>query len=275
MGLIQKLVKKPLWINMLVGMGCLLLLFVILYFCLGLITGNGKTEKVPSVVGLNINAAKHNLTAMGFNVVVQDSIYVDSLARDVVLRQSPEADEVVKKGRTIYLTMNMVLPPQIDMPNLLGFSLQSATTYLKVLGLRVGTITVVPDKNNGVVLDQLLSTNHIEPGLKIPSGTVINLIVGDGSLSVLIEVPNVFGLTVEEAKMLIETAGFKIGNYTSTELIQDTAKAFVIAQNPYPLLSKLDTLTNLAKKNRVPLSTPINLSISLTAPSNNLEDSIK
>jgi beta-lactam-binding protein with PASTA domain len=169
----------------------------------------------------------------------------------------------------------MVLPPQIDMPNLLGFSLQSATTYLKVLGLRVGTITVVPDKNNGVVLDQLLSTNHIEPGLKIPSGTVINLIVGDGSLSVLIEVPNVFGLTVEEAKMLIETAGFKIGNYTSTELIQDTAKAFVIAQNPYPLLSKLDTLTNLAKKNRVPLSTPINLSISLTAPSNNLEDSIK
>jgi hypothetical protein len=41
------------------------------------------------------------------------------------------------------------------------------------------------------------------------------------------------------------------------------------------MLTKLDTLTNLPKKNRVPLSTPINLSIGLTAPSNNLEDSIK
>jgi beta-lactam-binding protein with PASTA domain len=271
MGVIQKLLKKPLWVNVLVGMGALLLVFILLFFSLGLITGNGKTEKVPNVVGLDINTAKHNLTELGFNVVVQDSIYVDSLARDAVLRQSPDPEEVVKKGRTIYLTINRVLAPQIEMPNLVGFSLQSAITYLKVLGLRVGTTSYQPDRNTNVILDQLLSGVHIEPGSKIPSGTVINLIVGDGTLSILIEVPDVFGMNVATAKSIIEAAGFTIGNLTSSEMIQDTANAFVLSQDPNPYTLKIDSATNLPMKNRVPLRSPIHLNIGLSEPVRSLD----
>ena len=194
MGAIQKLLKKPLWVNILVGIGAFLFFFVLIFFSLGLITGNGKTEKVPSVVGLDISTAEHNLTALGFEVVIQDSIYVDSLARTAVLRQTPDADEVVKKGRTIYLTINRVLAPQIEMPNLVGFSLQSAITYLKVLGLRVGNITMQPDRNKNVILDQLVDGVRIAPGAKISSGTIIDLFVGDGTLSALVDVPDLTGL---------------------------------------------------------------------------------
>ena len=192
---IDKLLKKPLWVNILVGIGAFLFFFVLIFFSLGLITGNGKTEKVPSVVGLDISTAEHNLTALGFEVVIQDSIYVDTLARTAVLRQTPDVDEVVKKGRTIYLTINRVLAPQIEMPNLVGFSLQSAITYLKVLGLRVGTITMQPDRNKNVILDQLVDGVRIAPGAKISSGTVIQLFAGDGSLSTLLDVPDLVGLT--------------------------------------------------------------------------------
>jgi len=275
MEIIKKLLKKPLWVNVLVGMGALLLVFVLLFFSLGFITGNGKTEKVPSVVGLDVNTAKHNLSALGFNVVVQDSIYVDSLARDAVLRQTPDADETVKKGRTIYLTINRVLPPQIEMPNLVGFSLQSAITYLKVLGLRVGTTTYQPDRNTNVILDQYLNGTHIEPGSKIPSGTVINLIVGDGTLSILGEVPDVIGLNVFAAKTIMETAGFKNIDFASNELIQDTAAAYVIAQDPNAFLLKLDTLTNMPMKNKLPLSTPVHLTMGLTAPLRSSLDSLR
>jgi beta-lactam-binding protein with PASTA domain len=41
-----------------------------------------------------------------FNVAVQDSVYVDSLAPLTVIKQSPESEEVVKTNRTIYLTIN-------------------------------------------------------------------------------------------------------------------------------------------------------------------------
>jgi beta-lactam-binding protein with PASTA domain len=271
---IEKLLKKPLWYNILVGIGAFLFLFLLIFFSLGLITGNGKTEKVPSVVGLDISAAKHNLSALGFDVVVQDSIYVDTLARTAVLRQTPDADEVVKKGRTVYLTINRVLAPQIEMPNLVGFSLQSAITYLKVLGLRMGPINLQPDKNKNVVLDQFVNGVTIAPGAKIASGTVISLSVGDGTLSVLEEVPDVVGLTVGNAKSIIESAGFVVGNISSGVAIQDTASAFVISQDPISLSTKLDTL-NMPIKNRVPIKTPIHLTIDLTAPVRPIIDTIK
>jgi beta-lactam-binding protein with PASTA domain len=262
---IDKLLKKPLWVNILVGIGAFLFFMVLIFFSLGLITGNGKTEKVPSVVGLDISTAEHNLTALGFEVVVQDSIYVDTLARTAVLRQTPDADEIVKKGRTIYLTINRVLAPQIEMPNLVGFSLQSAITYLKVLGLRVGTITMQPDRNKNVILDQLVDGVRIAPGAKISSGTVVNLFAGDGSLSTLLDVPDLIGLNVETARSLIESSGFILGTFSSNSSIQDTANAFVIAQNPIPLSDKLDSL-NMPIKNRVPIKTAINLTIDMTAP---------
>jgi len=262
---IDKLLKKPLWVNILVGIGAFLFFMVLIFFSLGLITGNGKNEKVPSVVGLDISTAEHNLTALGFEVVVQDSIYVDTLARTAVLRQTPDADEIVKKGRTIYLTINRVLAPQIEMPNLVGFSLQSAITYLKVLGLRVGTITMQPDRNKNVILDQLVDGVRIAPGAKISSGTVVNLFAGDGSLSTLLDVPDLIGLNVETARSLIESSGFTLGTFSSNSSIQDTANAFVIAQNPIPLSDKLDSL-NMPIKNRVPIKTAINLTIDMTAP---------
>ena len=265
MGAVQKILKKPLWVNILVGIGAFLFFWVIIFFCLGLITGNGKTEKVPSVVGLDISTAEHNLTALGFEVVIQDSIYVDTLARTAVLRQSPDADEVVKKGRTVYLTINRVLAPQIEMPNLVGFSLQSAITYLKVLGLRVGSTTMQPDRNKNVILDQLVNGVRVAPGAKISSGTIINLFVGDGTLSALVDVPDLTGLTVETARSLIESSGFVVGTLTSNSAIQDTASAFVIGQNPVSQSSKLDSL-NVPIKNRVPIKTAINLTIDMTAP---------
>ena len=265
MGAVQKILKKPLWVNILVGIGAFLFFWVLIFFSLGLITGNGKTEKVPSVVGLDISTAEHNLTALGFEVVIQDSIYVDTLARTAVLRQSPDADEVVKKGRTVYLTINRVLAPQIEMPNLVGFSLQSAITYLKVLGLRVGSTTMQPDRNKNVILDQLVNGVRVAPGAKISSGTIINLFVGDGTLSALVDVPDLTGLTLETARSLIESSGFVVGTLTSNSAIQDTASAFVIGQNPVSQSSKLDSL-NVPIKNRVPIKTAINLTIDMTAP---------
>ena len=118
---------------------------------------------------LDAAAAEKNLIALGFDVELQDSIYVDTLARNAVLRQTPEADEVVKKGRTVYLTVNRVIAPQVDMPNLVGFSIKSAETYLKVLGLRLGSIQMVPDQNKNVVIDQLVNGQPIAPGSKIPT----------------------------------------------------------------------------------------------------------
>ncbi len=271
---IDKLLKKPLWFNVLVGIGAILVLLIVFFFSLGWITSNGQTAKVPSVVGLDVSAAQKNLSSLGFNVVLQDSIYVDTLARNGVLRQTPDADEVVKKGRTVYLTVNRVLAPLVDMPNLIGFSLQSAETYLKVLGLRVGAITMVPDRNKNVVLDQLVNALPIAPGTKIASGSVVNFMVGDGAVGGSIEVPDLIGLTVQMAKEKILGMGLVIGKLNTNGAIQDTASSFVVAQDPVAFLMQLDSL-GMPMKNKVIPGGIINLTIDKVAPIRTQSDSIK
>lgn len=270
---IDKLLKKPLWVNIAVGIGAVLFLILVLFFSLGWITGNGKTEKVPNVVGLDVVAAQKNLSALGFDVVLQDSIYVDTLARNGVLRQTPEADEVVKKGRTVYLTVNRIVAPQVDMPNLVGFSLKSAETYLKVLGLRMGTVSMVPDRNKNVIIDQLANGSPIAPGTKISSGTVIHFLVGDGGASMVFEVPDLIGLTVDMAKSKLASMGLVLGVISANSAIQDTATAFVVGQSPTVYGAQVDSL-GVVLKNTMSQGAVINLVIDKTAPVIN-RDSIK
>ena len=274
MEFIDKLLKKPLWVNVLAGIGAVLFLIILFFFSLGWITGNGKTEKVPNVVGLDVVAAQKNIKALGFDVVLQDSIYVDTLARNGVLRQTPEADEVVKKGRTIYLTINRVIAPQVEMPNLIGFSLKSAQTYLKVLGLRMGSINLVTNRNKNVIVDQLVGANPIAPGIKISSGTMINFTVGDGGNGVGIEVPDLIGMTVEMAKSTISDLGLLLGNIISSAVIQDTANAFVIQQTPNPFSAQLDSL-GMPIRNSTIQGGSIDLIIDKVAPIVTKKDSIK
>jgi len=271
---IDKLLKKPLWVNILAGIGAILVLLILFFFSLGWITGNGKTEKVPNVLGLDVLAAEKNIKALGFDLVLQDSIYVDTLARNSVLRQTPEADEVVKKGRTIFLTINRVIAPQVDMPNLIGFSLKSAQTYLKVLGLRIGTINLVADRNKNVIVEQLLGNTPIAPGTKIVSGTLINFTVGDGGASIGMEVPDLIGLTVDMAKMKLASMGLLVGNIISNGAIQDTANAFVIQQNPGTYSSVLDSL-GMPVKNVTIQGVAIDLVIDKVAPVIIKRDSLK
>ncbi len=274
MKLIDDILKKPLWMNMLIGFGVAICLFIIFFFSLGWITGNGETEKVPAVIGLDVAAAEKNLTALGFDVELQDSIYVDTLARNAVLRQTPEADEVVKKGRTVYLTINRVIAPQVDMPNLVGFSIKSAETYLKVLGLRLGSIQMVPDQNKNVVIDQLINGKPIAPGSKIPSGTLIHFLVGDGGASGGMFMPDLVGLTYEQAKAQLISLGLNLGVVAVNGSIGDSASAFVFDQNPSAYGSQIDSL-GMPIQNMVSKGATINLVLDKVAPVKPMRDSIQ
>ncbi len=274
MKLIDDISKKPLWMNMLIGFGVAICLFIIFFFSLGWITGNGETEKVPAVIGLDVAAAEKNLTALGFDVELQDSIYVDTLARNAVLRQTPEADEVVKKGRTVYLTINRVIAPQVDMPNLVGFSIKSAETYLKVLGLRLGSIQMVPDQNKNVVIDQLINEKPIAPGSKIPSGTLIHFLVGDGGASGGMFMPDLVGLTYEQAKAQLISLGLNLGVVAVNGSIGDSAAAFVFDQNPSAYGSQIDSL-GMPIQNMVSKGATINLVLDKVAPVKPIRDSIQ
>jgi beta-lactam-binding protein with PASTA domain len=224
--------EKPLWVNIIAAFGLLVVLVFLLFGSLQWITGFGKSEKVPSIVGQNAMAAKKILEEKGFQVALQDSVYVDSIPKLAVVKQSPEADAIVKKGRTIYLTINRMVPPLVEMPNLIGFSIRSAEMYLQSLGLKLGYVNYKPDIARNAVLEQLLADQNIKPGTKITLGSTIDLILGSGVTGAEMDVPNLVGLTLNEAKNLLGSISLNLGSIIAVSSISDSGAAYIVRQNP-------------------------------------------
>ncbi|MEI9808139.1 MAG: PASTA domain-containing protein [Bacteroidota bacterium] len=167
----------------------------------------------------------------GFEVEIQDSIYVDTVKPLKVLRQVPDADEQVKVNRTVYLTINRAVPPQIEMPNLVGFSFRSAEMELKNMGLRVGDTLYESNFAKNAVLRQLYKGSLIAPGTKIRMGSVISFVLGSGVGNEKFVVPNIVGMTFGEAKAKLESNGLGIGAIIGSD-ITDTLNAYIFKQNP-------------------------------------------
>lgn len=237
---IQKITEKPLWVNILAGLGIILILIILFFSLLGWLTGYGDVTKVPQVTGQEVTAATQVLEQAGFEVVIQDSVYVDSVPKLAVVRQTPEADAAVKSGRTIYLTVNRKIPPQVEMPSLIGYSVKSAELYLQSLQLKMGTVTYKPDIARNSVLEQLFNGVPVKEGDKVPLGATISFVLGSGLGGADMDVPNLIGMTLEEARSYLSTVSINIGSIVAMGTIRDSATAFIVRQSPDYLSDMLD-----------------------------------
>jgi len=237
---IKFITHKSFLVNLLVIILLILILVFIFFSLLGKITKHSETQKVPSVVGQNYNEAKQILEAAGLEATIQDSVYIDTAGALQVMRQSPDADAVVKANRTIYLTINRSVPPQIDMPDLRGFSLKSAQLYLQSLGLKFGDTTYVSDIAKNAVKDQLYNDKPIPPGTKINMGSKIDLVVGNGIGQETINVPDLIGMTVAEARSYLSNSSIELGSIVPLDQVTNTENAYIARQNPEPYTETSD-----------------------------------
>jgi len=222
---------RPLWANLLAGIIIALILFFIFIFSLNWFTHHDQSKTVPQVVGKSFEAAKDVMETAGFEVEIQDSIYVDTAKSLQVLKQIPEADETVKVNRTVYLTINRAVPPIVEMPNIVGYSYRSAEMALKNSNLRAGDTTFKTDFAKNAVLEQLYKGSIIKPGTKIPMGTTIDMVLGDGVGDRQFVVPSLIGMTYCDAKSRLEAAGVSFG-VVITNGVQDTCSAYIYKQSP-------------------------------------------
>ena len=108
--------QKSFFVNLLVIILLVGMLIFLFFSLLGVLTNHNETQKVPSVTGRTFDEAKKILEAAGFETGIQDSVYSDTARPLQVIRQSPDVDAAVKAGRTVYLTINRAVPPQVEMP---------------------------------------------------------------------------------------------------------------------------------------------------------------
>jgi beta-lactam-binding protein with PASTA domain len=224
--------NRPFWVNLLVAISVAVGVFFLTLQMLGVITNNGKYLKVPSVVGKKTTEAIKLLESQGFEVLIQDSIYTDTATKGIVLKQIPEATSTVKINRTVILTVNRVTLPLVDMPALQGKSINFALEMLRRSHLKLGDTIFKPDFMRGSVLDQLFRGNIISSGTKLPWGSYVDLVVGGGLQEEAILVPDLVGMTYNQAKMILDENGIILGALVTDDNVSDTASAYIWKQLP-------------------------------------------
>ena len=128
------------------------LLGLLFFLSLSWFTNNGKYLQVPTVKGRNVDEAIKLLEARGFDVVIQDSVYFDTVKKYTVIKQLPDEGATVKANRTVFLTINRAVAPAIPMPKLEGLSLRFAVELLERNHLKLGDTIYRPDFMQGSIL---------------------------------------------------------------------------------------------------------------------------
>ena len=224
---------------------------LIAFFSLRYYTKHGEGIDVPQLKGLSVEQAIEKLGEIGLRYEI-DSVYMMDQPPGIVTDQDPEANTFVKDNRTIYLTVNTNLAPNVQFPDIENKSLREAQALLESYRLKLGDTIYKADIAKDVVLEAFFRGRLIKPGETLPTGSRIDLTLGNGLGNEEVELPNLIGLAFDEAKFSLKGSMLSVGTITYLGSISDTASAVVIDQ--YPLTA--DTLV------KVKLGTPINITIS-------------
>lgn len=161
--------------------GVVLVLLTLLF--LGIYTRHGHNVVVPRLEGLQIEEANTILKAKGLHAEIVDSVYNQDAVPGAILDQTPKADNKVKEGRSIYVTVFSKNPQQIAVPGLVDYSTRQAVALLNSLGFTQLTIEEVASEYSGLVLAVEYHGRALNPDEKIPAGSPLNLIVSSSELA--------------------------------------------------------------------------------------------
>jgi beta-lactam-binding protein with PASTA domain len=208
----------------------ILLIWIATLF-LGVLTKHGDDITVPDLTGLKMDELRSYLGDRHLDYLIIDSVYNSNGKKGTVIGQDPYPNSKVKSGRRIYVTVIAKLPEHTTMPDLKDLTLRQSIAVLETYGLKVGKLQYVPDIARNAVLKQSYKGRAVESGAILEKGSVIDLVLGRGEKNEKTTIPDLRGMTRNDAIKMINEYSLNIGA-ENFEDGADTANARVYSQSP-------------------------------------------
>lgn len=222
---------------------------MLIFYGLSIYTRHGTGIPVPQLKGMEVDKAMNLLKEQGFQYKI-DSVYVLDKPPGAVVEQDPDSGTFVKENRTIYLTVVTRLAPPVSMPDLEPYTYREAVATLANYGLRVGDTTYKPDIARDRVLAVTFAGQPIKPGTKIPKGSRIDLVLGNGQGASMVDIPDLVNQDLDAAKFVILNGGLALGTISFQGPITDSTSLVVVAQSPM----KTDSVNKVSNGTRINLT---------------------
>ncbi len=185
---------------------------------------SGQFTKVPAVLTQTQERAEQRLEAAGLEVGKVTHAYSDTVKRGTIIDTDPKPGARIRKNDSVALVVSDG-PETVKVPDLAGTRLDKAQQRLKTEGLAPGLVT--KEFSDDVLKGFVISTDP-ESGTERRAGSAIALVVSKGPA---LDVPDVTGDSLDDARAELEEAGFEV-EVASEEINSEFDKGQVAAQSP-------------------------------------------
>ncbi len=157
-------------------------------------------DQVPNVINLTEDDARDDIGDAGLTVGDVTREASDTVRVGRVISQSPGADEFVDPGTAVDLVVSAGKPEKA-VPPVVNSSRSEAVAILRGEGFKVEQLERESDEDKNQIVEQ-----DPAAGTMVQDGSVVTIYYSDGPE----DVPNVVGMTEEDAIRAIESAKFKV-----------------------------------------------------------------
>ncbi len=191
--------SKKKTIAVLCGVLCALCVFAVMLITVFL--PNSNKLDVPSLIGLNFYSDVMN------NPVYSDFYFEPEIVEDsdepagVIVDQSPSGGKV-QKGETIKVYISDA-SSQVKIPDVYGYEYTSAESVLKGEGFEVH---IIKEKSETVEIGKVIRTAP-KKNQSVDSGSLVTIYVATSEEVEPVEVPNLVGMTISEARAALNKVG--------------------------------------------------------------------
>jgi len=177
------------------------------YLVMPAYTRQNQNRIMIDIKNRNLEDALKILKSENYRYEVSDTLYTNKFQLGTIVDQYPKPNTRVKSGRTVRLK---IAQPEksVAIPNLIGQSRRSAELELNQMGLLIDTVYTEynPEYPNGTIAWQ-----YPKAGDRRKKGMGIQITVSKGMPPNFFQVPNLIGLSINQAKDLIFKSRLKVG----------------------------------------------------------------
>ncbi|MFE3431033.1 Stk1 family PASTA domain-containing Ser/Thr kinase [Streptomyces sp. NPDC059171] len=163
---------------------------------------SGQFTQVPSLLGQTQQAAEQRLADAGLGLKGVDRVFSDTVERGEVVSSAPASGDRIRGNGSVRLVVSRG-PEIVRVPDVAGASLADARRALKKVGLVPGMVT--REFSEDVARGEVIGTDP-RAGTDRRPDTAVALVVSKGAP---VDVPDVTGLSAEEATAELEAEGLK------------------------------------------------------------------
>ena len=201
----------------------------------------GNTElKVPDLSGLSYKEAKTLLSEMGLQISKGDEVDSDSVTEGLIASQYPSAKTKADKGDIITVNISKGKKDAV-IPKLVGTTFTSesdVSATLSKYGYKLGKVSYEESyETPGTIIKQ-----SPDAGTTAEKNTTVDIVISKAKSKAT--VPNLNGMTYDQAESALQSLGFSVGRVTEEENNGFTAgtvfKQYPAANSEYQTGSTVD-----------------------------------